>query len=297
MAIVNSLRAYYKLEDANDALGVYNLTNDGGVTFATAGKINNGATTFSTTKRLSIANAMGFTTSCTQTISFWFKATSRTGYFFDNVTTSPSNQRRLLYCGTDRVTLFLNLTDSAITTGASSVNTATWYHVVLTQNALNFELFLNAVSKGTATMGGTASTSSNYAAIGNAADVTGPWAAPFDGVIDEFGIWDRVLTGVEITALYNSGSGLAHPFNTAYTMDTSVASFNVTGKNATLIKSTITNTSRPTSTMTNTSKPCARLYLYKSIVSLVVRVTTRARIVVISFKLPSILIYSAILTS
>jgi hypothetical protein len=34
-----------------------------------------------------------------------------------------------------------------------------------------------------------------------------PWIY-FDGYIDEFGIWDKVITQEEITTLYNNGNGL-----------------------------------------------------------------------------------------
>jgi len=33
-----------------------------------------------------------------------------------------------------------------------------------------------------------------------------------DGLIDEVGVWDRILTSDEITALYNGGVGVAYPF-------------------------------------------------------------------------------------
>jgi hypothetical protein len=36
--------------------------------------------------------------------------------------------------------------------------------------------------------------------------------APFDGLIDEVGIWSRVLTAAEIAILYNGGSGITFPF-------------------------------------------------------------------------------------
>lgn len=35
----------------------------------------------------------------------------------------------------------------------------------------------------------------------------------FSGAIDEVGYWKRVLTSAEVVQLYNSGAGLAHPFN------------------------------------------------------------------------------------
>jgi hypothetical protein len=34
----------------------------------------------------------------------------------------------------------------------------------------------------------------------------------YDGLIDEIGVWNRVLTAAERTQLYNSGSGLTYPF-------------------------------------------------------------------------------------
>ena len=34
----------------------------------------------------------------------------------------------------------------------------------------------------------------------------------FDGIMDEVGIWNRVLSDSEITELYNGGAGLTYPF-------------------------------------------------------------------------------------
>jgi hypothetical protein len=34
----------------------------------------------------------------------------------------------------------------------------------------------------------------------------------YDGLIDEIGIWDRVLTPAERTQLYNGGAGITYPF-------------------------------------------------------------------------------------
>jgi len=36
----------------------------------------------------------------------------------------------------------------------------------------------------------------------------------WSGLIDEIGIWSRVLTADEITALYNEGTGITYPFGT-----------------------------------------------------------------------------------
>jgi len=36
---------------------------------------------------------------------------------------------------------------------------------------------------------------------------------PLNGRIDEVGVWNRALTGAEITSLYNAGAGKTYPFN------------------------------------------------------------------------------------
>ena len=57
------------------------------------------------------------------------------------------------------------------------------------------------------TSGGRDSTGAFY--IGNSADTF----SAFDGVIDEVGLWSKVLSATEITDLYNSGAGFAYPFD------------------------------------------------------------------------------------
>jgi len=49
----------------------------------------------------------------------------------------------------------------------------------------------------------------------------------FDGVIDEVGVWNRVLTTDEITDLYNSGSAWAYPF-TVESPDDGMATTSIT---------------------------------------------------------------------
>jgi hypothetical protein len=41
------------------------------------------------------------------------------------------------------------------------------------------------------------------------------WGLNFDGLIDEIGLWRRVLTADERTQLYNGGNGLTYPFGLA----------------------------------------------------------------------------------
>lgn len=73
---------------------------------------------------------------------------------------------------------------------------------------------------GVAINAGTADTASHsagiYAGLGDF-QVGGEGGSSnfYDGLIDEIGLWKRVLTGGERTSLYNGGAGLAYPFTIA----------------------------------------------------------------------------------
>lgn len=89
--------------------------------------------------------------------------------------------------------------------------TNTWYHLVMTYNTTTggIELFVDgsSVTTGTTDTGGPYAGSSDLL-IGTQGNNTSAWA--FNGEMDEFGFWDRILNQAEIDALYNSGSGIAY---------------------------------------------------------------------------------------
>jgi hypothetical protein len=85
-----------------------------------------------------------------------------------------------------------------------------WYHVVCTWNGTSVVTYLN----GTETLSATESTPvtfNNYDfALGKNLHTN---TAGFAGTIDEVGVWGRVLSAGEVTALYNSGAGVSYPFS------------------------------------------------------------------------------------
>jgi hypothetical protein len=93
-------------------------------------------------------------------------------------------------------------------TGSTVLSTGIWYHIAITYNALDGELksYINgAIDINTTTTDYT--TSLGTVEIGRAG------TDEFNGKIDEIGIWNEALTSAEITALYNSGSGLSPSSN------------------------------------------------------------------------------------
>lgn len=127
---------------------------------------------------------------------------------------------------------------SATTFGAPSLST--WYMIAVTYNAGT-----NTLSIGV--NGGTMDTASVSPGPfdGTASFLIGAYGQSvpvfyWDGRIDQVGLWSRVISGAEITALYNAGSGLSYAAmvgggSPTYTLSIGQGSFALTGESALLI--------------------------------------------------------------
>lgn len=95
-------------------------------------------------------------------------------------------------------------TANAIVLSSETIGMNTWYHVVAWHDSVNNQIAI-AVNDGTPVTTGH-STGVRTAAL---AFVIGAFnnANYFNGLIDEVGLWKRVLTSGERTDLYNGGSG------------------------------------------------------------------------------------------
>lgn len=129
------------------------------------------------------------------------------------------------FSSADEITVYAAdiLTDSGghnMQTTNANISGSTWYHIVivfdLTQAAAVDKAIIyvnNSIPTKTTNNGGSwpsiftsASSSVKIAKFG------GSLPRFMNGLIDEVGIWDRDLTSDEVAELYNSGSGLTHPF-------------------------------------------------------------------------------------
>lgn len=228
MALIDSIVSYWKLDESSgnaaDSAGSNTLTN-ANVTYTT-GKINNGATFDSTSDTLSIADASqsGLDITGNFSISMWVNFTTLPAsgeyQYLYSKWASTGNQRGIhIYyynpAGTRQLTVDLSADGSTAETIASnqSFSTSTWYHVVFTFTAATskYNFYVNASALGEQTGAKTAILNNTAAAsIGNEPTDT----KNIKGMIDEVGIWSKVLSGTEVTELYNSGSGFSYPFST-----------------------------------------------------------------------------------
>ena len=102
--------------------------------------------------------------------------------------------------------------DHYVTSGAN-LQVNTWYNIVILRSgtgSYNNEIWINGVNQSVTTArennGNPSGTPNNYL-IGADNLILGTY---FQGRLDEFGVWKRVLTSSEIALLYNSGIGLQY---------------------------------------------------------------------------------------
>lgn len=209
--LMNDLIAVYKAEsNANDTLGTYNGTATGGVTYTT-GKSGNAFSFNGTTSYVELGDVMdlGLTS---WTYSFWFNASDITGVLFSKGLAGSLIGRVISYFESGKLVLFCQPeggTNSTIAT-TTTISTNTWYHVTCVVDRTDkLKIYLNG------TLENGASSNNNLALyptsnfnnsspfrIGafTAANNVDPISFS-NGKIDEFNVWNRVLTTTEITEL------------------------------------------------------------------------------------------------
>jgi hypothetical protein len=249
MALIDNLVSYWSLEDATDAHGARDLTNNGTVTFVT-GKVAN-AGDFESTSSQYLSHAdhadlrMGdidFSIAC------WVYFESKTAFrTFVSKCSNAVNKREYLLdfdSGAERIRFSVSSAGTSFTTRqASTLGTPvinTWYFVVARHDATNntISICVNDGTVDSVAHSGGAFTSDIEFRIGAAVAVGGT-PNYHDGLIDEVGIWKRLLTSAEITELYNSGNGRDYAYisggsPTAYTLTADSGTFTLTGQDAAL---------------------------------------------------------------
>jgi Concanavalin A-like lectin/glucanases superfamily len=218
--LTTNLVAYWKLDEAIDpradstGLGSI-LTEWFGTAASAAGKIGNGVSVTTSTGYLRcVSNTnlqMGdveFTIACW--VNFNNLSSSQTLVSKDN---STNYEYDIYYNFTGGTLRFY--VDRPGTFGEAVVPIAltagTWYFVVAVHDAVNDQVKIsinNAAFNTAAFAGGPGITTGNFN-IG--AENNGTLRA--SAIIDEVGIWKRVLSASEITTLYNGGAGLTYPFS------------------------------------------------------------------------------------
>lgn len=228
--LLNNLYAVYKAENnANDSLGIYNGTAQGGLTYIT-GKSGNAFKFNGTNAFVNMGDVMDIELS-SWSYSMWFNVDSISSIrtLFSKTIALESIGRIRCTITTGGIIRFVfsptntaSINDIDIqTTNTISLNT--WYNVVFVLDRTNnLKIYLNGVLQTVTSLIAT-NDLTPYSAINfnntNQFRIGATTAADnftatnlFSGSIDEFNVWNRVLTPTEITELYNSGSGKFYPY-------------------------------------------------------------------------------------
>lgn len=232
MALTDQLVAYYKLDESSgnplDSSGnSRTLTNTNTATFG-AGKINNGGIfAAASSQYFTRADVLGTTIGGPITISAWVNFTSLPSLTNGMAIVAVNGGATTPYISY-YIEYFNNLTvyelrfhrDRSFVAGVSNnyavtLNTGTFYHIVLTYDGTNLRGYVDgALVTGPTSRTGDGTTG-GVTASGVGAETIDPVGKFLDGKIDEVGVWSRELSSTEITELYNAGIGLQYPFITA----------------------------------------------------------------------------------
>ena len=215
----NNLLAYYTADNtANDAKGTYNGTLTNGTTYST-GKIGSGFSLDGINDYVELGDVMDLGLN-SRSFSIWFKASSSTGTLFSKSVAGPGSGRFSGFLSGNKLGLFFNggAGDHEIRT-TNTVNLNTWYNAVfIIDRNDKLKIYLNGVLQDVSITQGQWYAGTNnlisYLSINydnsfpfRIGSYNGGFMTLFSGLLDEFGIWNRVLTDAEITELYNGGAG------------------------------------------------------------------------------------------
>lgn len=235
-----NLVSYYKLDEASgtryDSHASNTLTDNNTVGSAT-GIINLGGDFIAGNSEYLSRAAQTWGIANTWSVSLWAKTSniaSNPRIFHLNPSSGTANEIMFLFANTSTGYFYVEIVNSADTDlkiyKFLCADDTVLANYVVTWDGTNLVLYENGSLKtptkdadGSVTMTDT----SRVFALGS--NFNG--SAFLSGIVDEVGIWSRVLTSGEVTSLYNAGAGLAYPLvqGTAYTLTADTGSFALVG--------------------------------------------------------------------
>lgn len=226
MALTDNLEAFWNLEDLTDSSGnSHSLTNNASTTF-TSGLIDNAATfARASSQALSIpfASLGGLVLTTPFTISLFYNRSIDLEMFQEACIFSIGKGTNE-FAGEGGIRLFLSEFFGSTNLGlvvcgdagpapggfnsVSPPSLSTWQHLALTVDGSNvLTCWIDGSLQAVNQYSGNFSSPANDLGIGGYM-VSGSLSSHLDGQIDLFGVWNRALSEIEITELYNSGAGL-----------------------------------------------------------------------------------------
>ena len=221
-AVISSLGtglyAVYKAEsNANDSLGNYNGTPEGGLTY-TAGKSGNAFTFNGTDADIDLISGFQFTGNFS--VNFWSYVvnTGQLQALVGNYNRTGTTRSGFMVAnfGTTNVYIGTNVSGSPIVLSETSTITySSWFMTTVTrESGTATKIYRDGVLQNSNTdVNNPAYSGSNRPYLGvYTADGAKTNFAGSGTKIDEVGVWNKVLTATEVTELYNAAAGKFYPY-------------------------------------------------------------------------------------
>lgn len=207
LASDGALKAYYKLENTTDSgVGGFTLTNNNSVAF-NAAKYANGAD-FSASNTNKTLSSVGFNLSASTSwsIACWVKITGTPGTFafFYLGDATNFNSLRTEYDGTNLkfIRRRQNVANDTLSV-AQNLGTTSFHHIAITYDGSTITGYYDGASQGTQSSTGNGSGGSETNEIRIGSENNGGITSFTSGIIDDMGIFTRVLTPTEVNTLYS----------------------------------------------------------------------------------------------
>jgi len=212
-SLTTDLLSYYKLEDGNDYYASNNLSVEGDTTFI-SGKVNNAANFPGTDDYLDGGDVLDFERTDSFSFAFWVKrsAISASMALICKVASDYSTPGYYFYFESgNRIRFILtnNLTNNYLMAVTGSNTSTDWQQIILTYDGSStfagIHIYVNNSNQDLTdevhTLSATTLSASSFQIA------TKGLTHDYNGLIDELGIWGKVLSAQERTDLYNSGDG------------------------------------------------------------------------------------------
>ncbi len=207
--LATNLVAYWKMNETSgnrsDSKGSSTLTDTNTVTFNPGKQGNAAQFTAANNEDLIVSdNAATSTGNIDFSMAAWVYADALS----INRYVASKNEYILSYGGANKFRFWINSFSNSVDATSVTPATGTWYFIVAWHDSVGDTINIQ-VNNGTvhsAATGGVAPTDTTYPLNIGHYDGSNP-VNGWDGRIDEFGFWKKVLTTQERTDLYNSGNG------------------------------------------------------------------------------------------
>ena len=216
-SLLNNINFYTKFDtNGNDSVNSLVGTVVGATN--TPGKIGNGYTFDGIGDYIAFADNNALDLVSPYSFSFWFKSTDNSqtnNYLFGKLNEAGNDNCYAVVFGyhASKISFYGGPASSVgyPTNGDITISDNNWHHIAYTYNGTTLKGYLDNSSAFADVTGTTSNlTSSKNFFIG---DFDGSGGFSPIGILDEIGIWSKVLSATEVESLYNSGVGLQYPFS------------------------------------------------------------------------------------